>query len=173
MNYSHEHKQKNLLFVSKKYILTSFIAFCLLGTLQTAAQFNAFNVGKLEVYAFVRQGEEPIKKAVATLYEDATNTGNWVQVQQLKTNMDGEFAFKLDYNSKYMVEVAKANYITKKISFDTNVFDKTITSQDFYFAVDFAPGISATENLPVGNVFYQVEKDKFGYELAGEKAQAK
>ena len=148
-----------------KNILTSLIAFCLLGTLQTSAQFNAFNVGKLEVYAFVRQGEESIGKAVATLYEDAGNTGNWTEVQHVKTNLSGEFGFK--------IEIAKANYITKKVTFDTNVFDKTITSQDFYFAVDFVPGISATENLPVGNVFYQVEKNKFGYELAGEKAQAK
>jgi hypothetical protein len=157
----------------KKHILTSLIAFCLLGTLQTSAQFNAFNVGKLEVYAFVRQGEEPIGKAVATLYEDVENTGTWTEVQHVKTNLSGEFGFKLDYNSKYMIEIAKANYITKKVTFDTNVFDKTITSQDFYFTVDFVPGISATENLPVGNVFYQVEKDKFGYELTGEKAQAK
>lgn len=156
-----------------KNILTALIALCLISTQQVNAQFNAFNVGKLEVYAFVRQGEESIGKAVATLYEDVENTGNWTQVQQMKTNINGEFGFKLDYNSRYMIEVAKANYITKKVSFDTNVFDKTITSQDFYFAVDFVPGTSATENLPVGNVFYQVDKNKFGYELSGEKAQAK
>ncbi|MGE0637643.1 MAG: hypothetical protein AB7G44_00380 [Bacteroidia bacterium] len=156
-----------------KNILTALIALCLLSTQQANAQFNAFNVSKLEVYAFVRQGEESIGKAVATLYEDVENTGNWVQVQQMKTNVNGEFGFKLDYNSRYMIEVAKANYITKKITFDTNVYDKTITSQDFYFAVDFVPGTSATESLPVGNVFYQVEKNKFSYELSGEKAQAK
>lgn len=156
-----------------KNILTALIALCLLSTQQANAQFNAFNLSKLEVYAFVRQGEESVKKATATLYEDVENAGNWVQVQQVKTTIYGEFGFKLDYNSRYMVEVAKANYITKKITFDTNVYDKTITSQDFYFAVDFVPGTSATESLPVGNVFYQVEKNKFSYELAGEKAQAK
>jgi hypothetical protein len=156
-----------------KQKLLSLIGLCLLISAQTFAQFNAFNVGKLEVYAFVRQGEEAIEKAVATLYEDVENTGNWTEVQHVKTNLNGEFGFKLDYNSKYMIEIAKPNYITKKVTFDTNVFDKTITSQDFYFAVDFVPGISATENLPVGNVFYQVEKNKFGYELTGEKAQAK
>ncbi len=157
-----------------KNILISLIAFCLLSTQQANAQFNAFNVSKLEVYAFVRQGEESIKKATATLYEDVGNTGNWVQVQQLKTNLYGEFGFKLDYNSKYMIEVAKANYISKKITFDTNVYDKTITSQDFYFNVDFVPGSnSAVNDIPVGNVYYHQQKNKFDYELTGEKAQAK
>jgi len=156
-----------------KKILTAIIALCLLLTQQSTAQFNAFNLSKLEVYAFVRYGDESVRKAVATLYEDVENTGNWMQVQQLKTNLSGEFSFKLDYNSHYMIEVAKANYITKKISFDTNVFGKTITSQDFYFAVDFVPGSSPASDIPVGNVFYQVEKNKFNYELTGEKAKAK
>ncbi|MCG3164754.1 MAG: hypothetical protein POELPBGB_00513 [Bacteroidia bacterium] len=159
--------------MNTKTIFSALVILLVTGIQQVSAQFNAFNVGKLEVYAFVRQGEESIGKAVATLYEDVENTGNWVQVQQMKTNVNGEFGFKLDYNSRYMIEIAKANYITKKVTFDTNVFDKTITSQDFYFAVDFVPGTSATESMPVGNVFYQVEKNKFGYELAGEKAQAK
>lgn len=158
----------------QKNILTSLIALCLLSSQQASAQFNAFNLAKLEVYAFVRLGEESVKKATATLYEDVENTGNWVQVQQVKTTIYGEFGFKLDYNSRYMVEVAKANYITKKITFDTNVYDKTITSQDFYFNVDFVPGSnSAINDIPVGNVYYHQQKNKFDYELTGEKAQAK
>ncbi len=157
-----------------KNILISLIALCLVSTQQTNAQFNAFNVSKLEVYAFVRLGEESVRKATATLYEDAENTCNWVPVQQLKTNLYGEFGFKLDYNSKYMIEVSKANYMSKRITFDTNVYDKTITSQDFYFNVDFVPGSnSAANDIPVGNVYYHQQKNKFDYELTGEKAQAK
>lgn len=157
-----------------KNILPVFFIICLFSSKQTMAQFNAFNISKLEVYAFVRLGDESVKKATATLYEDAENTGKWTQMQQIKTNINGEFGFKLDYNSKYMIEVAKVNYITKKISFDTNVYGKTITSQDFYFNVDFIPGSNSPANdIPLGNVFYHTQKNIFDYELIGEKAQAK
>ncbi len=140
---------------------------------QVSAQFSAININKLEVYGFARLGDESVKKAVATLYEDQENNGKWVQVQQMKSNINGEFGFKLDYNSKYVIEIAKANYISKRISFDTNVYGKTIHSLDFYFNVDFIPGVNtANSEIPVGNVFYHVQKNKFDYELNGEKAQA-
>jgi len=156
-----------------KNLLPAIFIVCLLSGQQATAQFNAINTGKLQVYAFVKQGDEPLKKVIVTLYEDVENNGNWVQNQQMRTQANGEFSFILDYNSKYMVEVTKANYITKKISFDTNVYGKTITSQDFYFAVDFVPGSNTpASDIPVGNVFYHTKKNKFDYELNYAKAEA-
>lgn len=153
-----------------KYLYTVLALF--ITSAPSFAQFHAINTGKLEVYASVNQGGEPMSKVIATLYEDVANTGEWKQVQTMKTNTHGEFSFKLDFNSKYRIEMAKANYVTKNIAFDTNVHNSTINSQDFYFNVELAPGSNTPASaIPVGNVFYHKEKKIFDYELNYAKAE--
>ncbi len=177
MNYSHEHIKKNSLSVSKiKNLLPAIFVLCLFSAQFVSAQINSINVAKLQIHASVNESIErtfKLKKADVTLYQDAERTGNWTGIEKTKTNARGEFSFKLDYNSKFMVEISKEGFVSKRITFDTNVFGATITSQDFYFMAQLEDGENtATSEIPVANVFYVVEKNKFDYELNYAKAEA-
>ncbi len=157
-----------------KNILPALLVLFAVTAQQASAQFNPINTSKLQIYASVTENTlAQLKKAEVTLYEDVERNCNWQGVERMKTNAMGEFSFKLDYNSKYLVEISKPGYTTKSITFDTNVFGSTITSQDFYFAVDMALSADGKEyQQPVANVFYIVEKKKFDYELNYAKAEA-
>lgn len=160
-----------------KNLLTAITVLSFFVYQQASAQFNAINTGKLQVYASVNKqaGDnlENISKATVTLYEDVEKNCNWNGVQELKTRSNGNFSLNLDYNSKYMIEVEKKGFVTKRITFDTDVFGSTIASQDFYFVVSMVEGQNpATWQMPVANVFYAVDKNKFDYELSYEKAEA-
>jgi len=162
--------------MKKRNLLPAIFTLCLFTAQQASAQFNAINAGKLHIYASVNESIEKtfsIRKAEVTLYEDVEGTCNWTGMEQMKTNAKGEFSFKLDYNSKYMVEISKEGFVSKRITFDTNVAGTTITSQDFYFMVELADGENtAVSDIQVANVFYVVEKKKFDYELNYAKAEA-
>jgi len=122
--------------------------------------------GKLVINGNARELQQRLKNVIVILYQDIDKTGKWVEIEKQLTKANGEFGFKLDLNSKYLIEVARGGYTTKKVSFDTDVYQLTNTPEPFDFIVDLVPDRDGLGYLkPVANVFYQVRKKAFDYEL--------
>ncbi|MGE3825824.1 MAG: hypothetical protein AB7G44_16495, partial [Bacteroidia bacterium] len=128
--------------------------------------------GKLVINGSAQELQDKLKNVVVILYQDIDKTGNWVEVEKQLTKGDGKFSFKLDLEGKYLIEVARGGYTTKKVSFDTEVYQLTNQPAPFDFIVDLVPDRDGLGYLnPVANVFYYAKKKEFDYQLDYSKEE--
>ncbi len=121
--------------------------------------------GKLNVRVRVQEGNERMKSVEVILYHDSEKLGRYEEVQRITSKKNGEFSFHLDLNSKYLIEINKGGYTTKKLAFNTDVFNSTTTTvPHFDLIVDMLPNRDGLGYLkPVASVFYNVAKKKFDF----------
>jgi len=128
--------------------------------------------GKLVINGSAQELQDKLKNVIVILYQDIDKTGNWVEVEKQLTKGDGKFSFKLDLEGKYLIEVARGGYTTKKVSFDTEVYQLTTQPAPFDFIVDLVPDRDGLGYLnPVANVFYYAKKKEFDYQLDYSKEE--
>lgn len=128
--------------------------------------------GKLVINGSAQELQDKLKNVIVILYQDIDKTGNWVEVEKQLTKGDGKFTFKLDLEGKYLIEVARGGYTTKKVSFDTEVYGLTTQPAPFDFIVDLVPDRDGLGYLnPVANVFYYAKKKEFDYQLDYSKEE--
>ncbi|MCG3166906.1 MAG: hypothetical protein POELPBGB_02689 [Bacteroidia bacterium] len=128
--------------------------------------------GKLVINGSAQELQDKLKNVIVILYQDIDKTGNWVELEKQLTKADGKFSFKLDLESKYMIEVARGGYTTKKVTFDTEVYGLTNQPAPFDFIVDLVPDRDGLGYInPVANVFYYAKKQEFDYQLDYSKEE--
>jgi hypothetical protein len=128
--------------------------------------------GKLVINGSAQELQDKLKNVIIILYQDIDKTGNWVEIEKQLTKSDGKFSFKLDLESKYMIEVARGGYTTKKVTFDTEVYQLTNQPAPFDFIVDLVPDRDGLGYInPVANVFYYAKKQEFDYQLDYSKEE--
>ncbi len=126
--------------------------------------------GPLEFKGTVEELTKAIKGAIVTVYEDADGTREQMkEIKKIVTPGNGEFELKFEINKFYLITVEKEGYTTKGIDVDTDVrlarpqFTKVPT---FEFRVDMVKdkdGLAFKKS--VANVFYQIKRNAFDYEL--------
>ena len=128
--------------------------------------------GKLVINGSAQELQDKLKNVIIILYQDIDKTGKWVEVEKQLTKGDGKFSFKLDLEGKYMIEVARGGYTTKKVTFDTEVYALTNQPEPFDFIVDLVPDRDGLGYInPVANVFYYARKKQFDYQLDYSKEE--
>ena len=128
--------------------------------------------GKLVINGSAQELQDKLKNVIIILYQDIDKTGKWVEVEKQLTKGDGKFSFKLDLEGKYMIEVARGGYTTKKVTFDTEVYALTTQPEPFDFIVDLVPDRDGLGYInPVANVFYYARKKQFDYQLDYSKEE--
>ncbi len=113
-------------------VLPTILLLCLLYFQQALAQGGFATPakvieGKLNVRGRVQEGNDRIKSSEVILYHDSDMTGKYIEEQKIFGQKNGEFSFQIDLNSKYLIEINRGGYITKKIAFNTDVFNSTST----------------------------------------------
>jgi uncharacterized protein YaiE (UPF0345 family) len=126
--------------------------------------------GPLEFKGTVEELTKVIKGAIVTVYEDADGTREQMkEIKKIVTPGNGEFALKFEINKFYLITVEKEGYTTKGIDVDTDVrlarpqYSKVPI---FEFRVDMVKdkdGLAFKKS--VANVFYQLKRNAFDYEL--------
>lgn len=133
-------------------------------------------VGPLEFKGIVKELGKTIKGAIVSVYEDADGSGmSLTEIKKIVTPGNGEFAMKLEINKQYVVRIEKAGYTMKGIDIDTDVRmarpDYTKVPL-FAFEVDMVKDIDGLAfKKSVANVFYQIKKNTFDYELDYSKEE--
>lgn len=128
--------------------------------------------GKLVINGTAKELQTRLRNVVVILYQDIEKTGNWVEIEKQLTRSNGEFSFKLDLEGKYMIEVARGGYTTKKVTFDTEVYELTNQPAPFDFEVDMVPDRDGLGYLkPVAEVFYYAKRKEFDYRLDYSKEE--
>lgn len=133
-------------------------------------------VGPLIFKGTVEELTRPIKSAIVTVYEDADGTKEQMtEIKKVVTPGNGTFELKFEINKFYLITVEKAGYTTKGVDIDTDV--RLARSQHtkvppFAFKVDMVQdkdGLSFKKS--VANVFYQIKRNEFDYELDYSKEE--
>jgi hypothetical protein len=128
--------------------------------------------GKLVINGNAQELQDKLRNVIVILYQDIDKTGKWVELEKQLTKSDGKFSFKLDLEGKYLIEVARGGYTTKKVSFDTEVYSLTNQPAPFDFIVDMIPDRDGLGYInPVANVFYYAKKKEFDYQLDYSKEE--
>jgi len=133
-------------------------------------------VGPLEFKGTVKELGKTLKGAIVSVYEDADGSGaSLTEIKKIVTPGNGEFAMKLEINKQYVVRIEKAGYTMKGIDIDTDVRmarpDYTKVPL-FAFEVDMVKDIDGLAfKKSVANVFYQIKKNAFDYELDYSKEE--
>lgn len=128
--------------------------------------------GKLVINGSAQELQDKLKNVIIILYQDIDKTGKWVEIEKQLTKGDGKFSFKLDLEGKYMIEVVRGGYTTKKVTFDTEVYALTNQPEPFDFIVDLVPDRDGLGYInPVANVFYYARKKQFDYQLDYSKEE--
>ncbi len=132
--------------------------------------------GPLEFKGTVEELTRAIKGAIVTVYEDADGTKEQMtEIKKLVTPGNGTFELKFEINKFYLITVEKAGYTTKGIDVDTDVrFARPEHTKvpPFEFKVDMVQdkdGLSFKKS--VANVFYQIKRNAFDYELDYSKEE--
>ncbi|MGE3822654.1 MAG: hypothetical protein AB7G44_00385 [Bacteroidia bacterium] len=157
-----------------KNLLSALLLFCLVFSQQCFAQTLTNSTkpsvgsvpGKLVIKGSAQELQDKLKSVLVILYQDNDKTGNWVEVERQLSRPDGKFTFQLNLYSKYMIEIARGGYVTKKVEFDTEVYKLTNQPAPFDFIVDMLPDRDGLKYLnPVAKVYYYVKKQEFDYQL--------
>jgi len=128
--------------------------------------------GKLSIHGWVKEMSVSLKDTDVILYQYSAKTGNYIEVKRVKTPIKGEYNFQLDLYSKYMIELSKEDYTTKKIVFDTDVMQLTNTPAPFEFIVDMVRDREGLGYLkPMATVLYQRKSMSFDYQLDYSKEE--
>ncbi|MCG3164753.1 MAG: hypothetical protein POELPBGB_00512 [Bacteroidia bacterium] len=171
---------QNILAMHSKNLLYALLLFCLVFSQQCFAQTLTNSAtppkgsvaGKLVINGSAQELQAKLKNVLVILYQDNDKTGNWVEVERQLSKPDGKFTFQLNLNSKYMIELVKEGYTTKKVEFDTEVYQLTNQPAPFDFIVDMVPDRDGLKYLnPVAKVFYYAKKKEFDYQLDYSKEQ--
>lgn len=126
---------------------------------------------KLTLQGHTKEQAKDLREVLVVLYEDPMHTNSWVEVAKGVSNKKGEFKFELDLYSRYMVEVAKGGFSSKKVTFDTDVYEEGNKKHEFAFIVDMVPDDGFAYLGPVANVFFHTKKHEFDYELDYSKEE--
>lgn len=126
---------------------------------------------KLTLQGHTKEQAKDLREVLVVLYEDPMHTNSWVEVAKGVSDKKGEFKFELDLYSRYMVEVAKGGFSSKKVTFDTDVYEEGNKKHDFEFIIDMVPDDGFAYLGPVANVFFHTKKHEFDYELDYSKEE--
>ena len=93
---------------------------------------------------------------------------NSVKIDEKYASKDGRFFFTLELNQRYLVEVTKPYFITKKISFSTSVPPDLKVIYPYKFTINIFKYIEGIDysvlKRPIGHVKYYSEANKFDYD---------
>lgn len=133
-------------------------------------------VGPFEFKGIVEELTKSIKGAIVTVFEDDEDNGGAIkEIKKIVTGGNGEFAIKLEINKKYVIRVEKAGYTTKGIDVDTDVRlarPQHTKVPPFEFKVDMVKDLDGLAfKKSVANVFYQIRRNAFDYELDYSKEE--
>jgi hypothetical protein len=133
-------------------------------------------VGPLDFKGTVEELGKSIKGAIVTVYSDTDGSGaNLTEIKKIVTPGSGEFAMKLEINKFYVVRVEKAGYTMKGIDVDTDVRlarPEHTKVPAFEFKVDMVKDVDGLAfKKSVANVFYQIKRNTFDYELDYSKEE--
>jgi hypothetical protein len=133
-------------------------------------------VGPFDFKGTVEELTKSIKGAIVTVYEDDEDNGGTIkEIKKIVTGGNGEFAIKLEINKKYVIRVEKAGYTTKGIDIDTDVRlarPQYTKVPPFEFKVDMVKDLDGLAfKKSVANVFYQIRRNAFDYELDYSKEE--
>jgi hypothetical protein len=130
------------------------------------SQTDELATPNLDVTGAVKKAGKRLENATVTVYKNSK------QVDQFTTSKDGVFELKLDYNSSYILEFAKAGHVSKKMEFTTSTPPEKIAEGFDPFEFE----ISLFDNNPklntdilkqaVAKVFYDSEQAYFDFDQA-------
>lgn len=126
---------------------------------------------KLELKGHSKEQAKDLREVLVVLYQDPMHNNSWVEVGKTVSDRKGEFKFELDLYSRYMVEVAKGGFSSKKVTFDTDVYEEGNKKHEFEFIIDMVPDDGFAFLGPVANVFFHTKKHEFDYELDYSKEE--
>ena len=146
-------------FCLRKFLFAFFISFFTFMSFSVLAQGPK---GYLEVVGKVKAGKKVVTGDIAVYL-------NNVKIQSVKTGVDGKFTFKFDIDKQYVVEVASAGFVTKKVLFDTNAPEKDLIYK-YSFTVELFelfPGIDVSAlSKPITKINYNEDADAFDFDVA-------
>lgn len=126
---------------------------------------------KLTLEGHTKEQAKDLREVLVVLYQDPMQNNSWVEVAKGVSDRKGEFKFELDLYSRYMVEVAKGGFSSKKVTFDTDVYEEGNKKHSFEFIIDMVPDDGFAFLGPVANVFFHTKKHEFDYELDYSKEE--
>lgn len=133
-------------------------------------------VGPLDFKGTVEELGKTIKGAIVTVYESADGSrDNLKEIKKIVTPGNGSFAIKFEINKLYLITVQKEGYTTKGIDVDTDVrLARSYYTKvpPFEFKVDMVKDVDGLAfKKSVANVFYQIKRNAFDYELDYSKEE--
>ncbi|MBL4587089.1 MAG: hypothetical protein JKX84_08560 [Flavobacteriales bacterium] len=117
----------------------------------------------LDVSGSVKESWKGLESVKLTLYKNGSVD------QSVTTSSNGKFKFFFETNVNYILDVAKAGYVTKKIAFNTTVPDGEPQVWDFDFIVELFQDQSGLDKAifanPVAKVHYSARHNEIDYDL--------
>ncbi|NSW46386.1 MAG: carboxypeptidase regulatory-like domain-containing protein, partial [Bacteroidales bacterium] len=116
----------------------------------------------MKISGQVKSGKNKIANATINLFE-----GN-AKVNSTISNANGDFTFNLNYDKLYTIEIAAAEYASKKVLVDTKIPEKDLIYK-YTFSVELFPKVEGVDysalNKPVTKIIYNPEADAFDYDI--------
>ena len=113
----------------------------------------------LDVIGIAEQDMSPIENAKVTLSKDGR------EIQTVYSDRKGQFKFRLDINSEYMIVINKQGLLPKKIAFNTEIPAEINGQWTMEFAMSLFPGCPGVNTSvlddPVDRVKFSTNKADF------------
>ena len=107
---------------------------------------------KFEIDGIVREGDKNLSGAKISVSK------NGAYVSEVATGSNGRFFFALEPEAKYLIEVSKPGFVTKRISFITNTDGESGPYRDFIFNVvifRYVNGLNTSMfKEPIAEIFF-------------------